>query len=134
MVVKVGRLMMPTFVNWWALVKISIGRSSINPSMMAANVLQVGGQLCSICQAHNHRSDECALAVPQSPLERRPHPYRTMEEVCRRFNRPTGCSSSRCRFEHKCLSCGGVDHGTANCRPKTENPRSRSTGASSGKE
>ena len=108
--------------------------TELNPSMMAANVLQVGGQSCSICQAHDHRSDECALAVPQSPSERRPRPYRTMEEVCRRFNRPTGCSSSCCRFEHKCLSCGGVDHGAANCRPKMENPRSWSTGANSRKE
>ena len=108
--------------------------TELNPSMMAANVLQVGGQSCSICQAHDHRSDKCALAVPQSSSERRPRPYRMMEEVCRCFNRPAGCSSSRCRFEHKCLSCGGVYHGAANCRPKTENPRSRSTGASSHKE
>ena len=80
--------------------------TELNPSMMAANVLQVGGQSYSICQAHDHCSDECALAVPQSPLERWPRPYRTMEEVCRHFNTPTNCSSSHYHLEHKCLSCG----------------------------
>ena len=96
--------------------------TELNPSMMAANVLQAMGQVCSLCQAHDHRREECALAPPS---ERRPRPYRIHDEVCRRFNRVTGCSTSRCRFEHKCLNCGSPDHGASNCRSRPEAGKAR---------
>ena len=99
--------------------------TELNPSMMAADVLQVGGQTCPLCQAHDHRREECALATSVSSSERRPRPYKSTEEICRRFNRPAGCSASRCRFTHKCWSCGSVDHGAATCRPRQEGHKAR---------
>ena len=100
--------------------------TELNPSMMAADVLQSGGQVYAFCQSHDHRKEECALAPPSSGNDRRPRPYRLMEEVCRRFNRPAGCTTSRCRFDHKCWSCGASDHGASSCRslkPEVSKPR-----------
>ena len=80
--------------------------TELNPFMMAADALQVGGQTCSLCQAHDPRREECALATSVSSNERRPRPYKSTEEICWHFNRPAGCSASRCRFTHKCWPCG----------------------------
>ena len=99
--------------------------TELNPSMMAADVLQVGGQTCSLCQAHDHRREECALATAVSSTERRPRPYKNIDEICRHFNWPAGCLASRCRLTHKCWSCGCVDHGAATCRPRQEGHKVR---------
>ena len=99
--------------------------TELNPSMMAADVLQVGGQTCSLCQAHDHRREECALATAVSSTKRRPRPYKNIDKICRRFNRPAGCSASKCRFTHKCWSYGSVDHGAATCRPRQEGHKVR---------
>ena len=100
--------------------------TELNPTMMAADVLQSGGQVCALCQSHDHRKEECALAPPSAGNDRRPRPYRVTKEVCRHFNRPAGCSSSKCQFDHKCWSCGAPDHGAPNCRivkPEGSKPR-----------
>ncbi|XP_019858996.1 PREDICTED: uncharacterized protein LOC109587203 [Amphimedon queenslandica] len=99
--------------------------TELNPSMLAANVLQAAGLFCSICQSHDHRKEDCALAPPTTPADRRPRPYRPSDEVCRRFNRTAGCSSSNCRFTHKCWSCGLADHGASACKGKPESSRTR---------
>ena len=96
--------------------------TELNPSMMAANVLQATGQFCSLCQAHDNRREECALAFPP---DQRSRPYRINDEVCRHFNRVTGCSASHCRFEHKCLNCGSPDHGTYNRRSRPKAGKAR---------
>ena len=98
----------------------------LNPSMMTADLLQSGGQISAFCQSHDHQKEECALAPPSSGNDRRPRPYRLTEEVCRRFNRPAGCTTSRCRFDHKCWSCGASNHGASSCRslkPEVSKPR-----------
>ena len=53
--------------------------TELNPSMMAADVLQVGGQTCSLCQAHDHRREECALATSVSSNERHLAPMRALK-------------------------------------------------------
>ena len=45
-----------------------------NPSIMAADVLQSGGQVCALCQSHDHRKEECALAPPSAGNDQRPAP------------------------------------------------------------
>ena len=97
----------------------------MNTSMMAADVLQSGGQVCAFCQSHDHWKEECALTPPSSGSDQRPWPYRLTEEVCRRFNRPAGCTTSKCKFDHKCWSCGAPDHGASSCRsmkPESSKP------------
>ena len=37
--------------------------TELNPSMMAADVLQSGGQVCAFCQSHDHRKEEPILAL-----------------------------------------------------------------------
>ena len=49
--------------------------------MMAVDVLQSGGQVCVLCQSHDHRKEECALAPPSAGNNRCPRRYRVMEEV-----------------------------------------------------
>ena len=88
----------------------------LNPSMMAADVLQSGGQVYTFCQSHDHQKEECALAHPSSGSDWRPRPYRLTEEVCRRFSRPAGCTTLKCRFDHKCWSSGATDHWASSCR------------------
>ena len=83
---------------------------------MAADVLQSGRQVCAFCQSHDHQKEECALAPPSSGSDRHPRPYRLTEEVCRCFSRPAGCTTTRCRFHHKCWACGAPDHGASTCR------------------
>ena len=94
--------------------------TELNPSMMAAEVLQSGGQVCAFCQSHDHRKEECALAPSSSGNDRRPRPYRLTEEVCRWFNRPAGGTTSRCRFDHKCWSCGAS--GCRSLKPEVGKP------------
>ena len=94
--------------------------TELNPSMMAADVLQSGGQVCAFCQSHDHRKEDCALAPPSSGNDRRLRPYRLTEEVCHQFNRPAGCTTSRCRFDHKCWSCGAS--GCRSLKPEVGKP------------
>ena len=85
----------------------------------------VWGQVCALCQSHNHRKEEYALAPPSAGNDQCPHPYRVMEEVCHCFNRLAGCSSSKYWFDHKYWSCGAPNHGAPNCRivkPEAVNP------------
>ena len=96
----------------------------IEPVHDGGGHVAVGRQVCAFCQSHDHRKEECALAPPSSGSDRRPWPYR-LTEVCRHFNRQAGCTTSRCRFDHKCWSCGAPDHGTSSCRsvkPESSKP------------
>ena len=76
----------------------------------------VWGQVCALCQSHDHRKEEYALAPPSAGNDQCPHSYRVMEEVCHCFNRLAGCSSSKYWFDHKYWSCGAPNHGAPNCR------------------
>ena len=105
--------------------------TDLNASMMASTVLSAadpaGGHFCPLCQAVDHTRAECALAqlepqaVKEPSREYRPKPYRRGE--CHRFNRVGGCSSSaaRCKFAHRCSTCGKEDHGAASC-PRRKSP------------
>ena len=121
--------------------------SELNLSLMAATVFATGGETptraCPLCFAADHSARECALASlevnkapPRPPASNRtavrPRPYRTREEVCRRFNRGA-CSSTSCKFEHTCSTCQQPGHGSHECRrapsknmtqePATQPPR-----------
>ena len=104
--------------------------SELNLSLMAATVFSTGGETptraCSLCFAADHSARDCALAslevdkaAPRPSASNRsatrPKPYRTREEVCRRFNRGT-CTSTSCKFEHSCSACQQPGHGSHECR------------------
>ena len=42
------------------------------------------------------------------------------DQTCWRFNKGKCSFGAGCRFEHKCGTCGKLDHGTNNCPKKKE--------------
>lgn len=56
----------------------SLPWTELNPSMLAANVLQAAGQFCSLCQSHDNRREDCALAPPLLRLIVAPTPTKRM--------------------------------------------------------
>jgi len=73
---------------------------------------------CWICQSLEHQADRCPLKPPSLKRPRMERKGRS-EEPCRKFNNNDGyCSfGAKCRFPHKCFTCGGP-------HPYTRCPRS----------
>ena len=82
-----GQIILMLAYNWWYgmedlqhLFRELVGAGhtlplmELNPSMMVADVLQSGGQFCALCQSHDHRKEECALAPPSAENDRRLRP------------------------------------------------------------
>ena len=106
--------------------------SDLSPSLMVATVLSQAsgcqGRSCSLCLAADHLREDCALAAlePSSSSgqhsrtyysgrqSRRPAPYGTTDNICRRFNRGY-CGSSPCRYDHVCSGCYKPGHPESQC-------------------
>ena len=105
--------------------------SELNPSLMAATVLNAGsdasGRVCTLCLAADHSKQDCALLsleaathTPKPPPSAtgamsRFKPYNLQEEICRQLNWGS-CTAMPCRFEHICFSCQKPAHGSHECR------------------
>ena len=105
--------------------------NDLNPSLAAATAMlddRAGSGCCSLCLGSDHSKETCALSALEQPTTQmaaslqslsglpasrhaaRYKPYRTGEEpICRRFNRGR-CTSTGCKYEHRCSICLQLSH------------------------
>ena len=93
----------------------------LNQSLYSTTCLAYGGRVkaCPSCTLLDHGQDECALkqldpnAMGRVEEIRKSNEYpsrkRYRRGACLNWNGPKGCSNAVCKWEHKCLKCGG-DH------------------------
>jgi hypothetical protein len=48
--------------------------------------------------------------------------------TCKNFNRPSGCSSAKCRYKHVCHVCRSLEHGISGCSLYSKSPVNGSGG------
>ena len=92
--------------------------NTLNPSLLAATVLNQRSQFCTLCLGVNHTRSQCALSCLQSFPARRQSAMST-PRICMSWNRGACKFPGECSYLHVCSICPGLlQHKAIQC-PKS---------------